>query len=154
MATCSKKEISIDLFNLPPLPDERNALDAYMDVLNNFYIPDGKNTRLMDCVKRREFEGKTIDDNKGFVLQIPFLEHAFGTMYYVVDKQNGHMMGIFNDKLEDIGCGAQMKPFNLTQLSHMIATLEQRRQGFNDSSVSDNTNAPNNNRLQYPSTPK
>ena len=36
----------------------------------------------------------------------------------------------------------------------MIATLEQRKQGFNDSSVSDNTNAPNNNRLQCPSTPK
>ena len=36
----------------------------------------------------------------------------------------------------------------------MIATLEQRKQGFNDSFVSDNTNAPNNNRLQCPSTPK
>ena len=48
MATCSKKEISIDLFNLPPLLDERNALDTYMDVPNNFYIPDGKNTRFMD----------------------------------------------------------------------------------------------------------
>ena len=72
----------------------------------------------------------------------------------VVDKQNGHMMGIFDDKLEDIDCDAQMKPFNLAQLSQMIATLEQRKQGFNDSSVSDNTNAPNNNRLQCPSTPK
>ena len=64
------------------------------------------------------------------------------------------MMGIFNDKLEDIQCDTQMKPFNVAQLSQMIATLEQRRQGFNDSSVSDNTNAPNNNRLQCPSTPK
>ena len=36
----------------------------------------------------------------------------------------------------------------------MIATLEQKKQGFNDSSVSDNRNAPNNNRLQCPSTPK
>ena len=47
-----------------------------------------------------------------------------------------------------------MKPFNLAQLSQMIATLEQRRQGFNNSSVSDNTHAPNNGRLQDPSTPK
>ena len=154
MTTHSKKEISIDLFNLPPLPDERNALDAYMDVPNNFFIPDDKNTTLMDCIERREFKRKTIDDNEGFVLQIPFLEHAFGTMYYVVDKQNGHMMSIFDDKLEDIDCDAQMKPFNLAQLSEMIATLEQRRQGFNDSSVSDNTNTPNNDRLQCPSTPK
>ena len=36
----------------------------------------------------------------------------------------------------------------------MIATLEQRKQGFNNSSVSDGTNAPNNDRLQHPSTPK
>ena len=36
----------------------------------------------------------------------------------------------------------------------MITTLEQRKQGFNDSSVSDNRNAPNSNRLQCPSIPK
>ena len=47
-----------------------------------------------------------------------------------------------------------MKPFNLVQLSPMITTLEQRRQGFNASSVSDGTNAPKNDILQYPSTPK
>ena len=60
MTTHSKKESLIDLFNLPPLPDERNALDAYMDVPHNFYIPDGKNTRVMDCVERRVFERQTI----------------------------------------------------------------------------------------------
>ena len=68
MATHSKKDILIDLFNLPPLPYERNALDTYMDVSHNFYIPDGKNTRLMDCVERREFERQIIDNNEGFVL--------------------------------------------------------------------------------------
>ena len=117
MATHSKKDLSRDLFNLPLLPDERDTLDVHMDVPHNFYIPDGNNTRLMDCVERREFERQTIDNNKGFVLQIPFLEHAFGTMYYVIDEENGHMMGIFDDKLEDIDCDAQMKPFNLAQLS-------------------------------------
>ena len=68
MAIHSKKEISIDLVNLPPLLDERNALDAYMDVPNNFYIPDGMNMRLINSVERRQFKRKTIDDNKGFVL--------------------------------------------------------------------------------------
>ena len=64
------------------------------------------------------------------------------------------MMGIFDDQLQDIDYDAQMKPFNLAQLSQMITTLEHRRQGFNDPSVSDNANAPGNDRLQYPSTPK
>ena len=74
MATHSKKGILIDLFNLPPLPDERNALDTYMDVPHNFYIPDGKNTRLMDCVKRREFERQTIDTMRGLYFKFHFLK--------------------------------------------------------------------------------
>ena len=53
---------------------------------NNYYILDGKNSRLLDIVERREFERRIIDGNEGFVLQIPFLEHAFGTKYFVVDK--------------------------------------------------------------------
>ena len=75
-------------------------------------------------------------------------------MYYVLDKQNGHMMSIFNDQLQDIDCDVQIKPCNLAQLNQMITTLEQKRQGFNDSSVSDKTDVAGNNRLQYPSTPK
>ena len=67
-------------------------------------------------------------------------------------------MGIFNDKIETISAEAQMKPFNLAQLGHMIATIEQQRQGFNESSVAGlvagHAKAPNNDRLQYPSTLK
>ena len=37
-----RKEISIDLFNLPLLPDERNSLDAYMDVPYNFTFLMGR----------------------------------------------------------------------------------------------------------------
>ena len=44
-------------------------------------------------------------------------------------------MGIFYDKFEVVEAEAQMKPFNLAQLSCMIVTLEQGRQGYNTSSV-------------------
>ena len=64
------------------------------------------------------------------------------------------MMGIIDNQLQDIDCDAQMKPFNLAQLSQMITTLEQKRQCFNDCSVSDKADVPGNNRLQYQSTPK
>ena len=123
-----------------------------MDIPHNFYIPDGKNTRLMDCVERQEFERQTIDNNKGFVLWIPFLEHVFGTLYYVIDKQNGHMMGIVDNQLQGIDCGTQMEPFNLNHLSHMITALEQKRQGCNDSSVP--ADDVYNKRMWYPSTPQ
>ena len=160
MTTHLKCDLSIDLFNLPPLPDSNkwNAMEAYQDIPNNYYIPDGKNSRLLDCVERREFKRKTIDGNEGFVLQIPFLECAFGTKYFVVDKQKGNMMGIFDDKLETVSAEAQMRPFNLAQLSQTVTTLEQCRQGFNESSVASSVagdaEAPNEGRLQYPSTPK
>ena len=75
-------------------------------------------------------------------------------MYYVIDKQNGHMIGIFDDQLQDIDCDAQKEPFNLAQLSQIITRLEEKRQGFNDSSVSDKADVAGNNRLQYPSTPQ
>ena len=45
-----------------------------------------------------------------------------------------------------------MEPFNLAQLSQKIMTLEQKRQGFNNSSVS--ADAAYNNRMWYPSTPQ
>ena len=62
------------------------------------------------------------------------------------------MMGIIDDQLQSIYCGAQMEPFNLAQLSQMITTLEHKRQGFNDSSVS--ADAAYSNRMWYPSMPQ
>ena len=71
------------------------------------------------------------------------------------------MMGIYDDKVKVVECEAQMKPFNFDQLNIVIATLEQRRQGFDISSVADTQknvwqeNQPEKGqRMQYPSTPK
>ena len=55
------------------------------------------------------------------------------------------MISIINDQLQDIDCGTQMKPFDLNRLGHMVMTWEQKRQGFNNSSVS--TDATDNNRM-------
>ena len=161
MATDSKKEISIDLFNLSPLPDEKNAIDSYLDIPNNYYIPDGKNSRLWNITNRKQFDRQNIDGNEGFVLEIPFLEGAFSTKHFIVDKINGQMVGIYNNTVEVIEYQAQMEPFNLDQLNVVIATLEQRRQGFDISSVVDpqedvqqRDQQDVGKRMQYPSTPK
>ena len=47
------------------------------------------------------------------------------------------MMGIYDDKVEVIEAEAQLEPFNLQQLHHIVYTLEQRWQGFDMSSVAD-----------------
>ena len=40
----SKGSVSVDLSNLPTLPDERRVATSYMDIPVDFYLPDGKKT--------------------------------------------------------------------------------------------------------------
>ena len=42
MDTRSRKSVLIDLFNLPPLPNKKNNEESYMDMLYNYYVPDGR----------------------------------------------------------------------------------------------------------------
>ena len=83
------------------------------------------------------------------------------TNHFIVDKINRQMAGIYEDTIEIIECQAQIEPFNLDQLNVVVATLKQRRQGFDIFSVADpqediqqRDQQDIGERLQYPSTPK
>ena len=134
MDTCSCKSVLIDLFNLPPLPNERNK-ESYMDMPYNYYIPNGKNSRLLDRTDRVEFGRETLDGNTGFQLKIPYLEHTFGTKYFIIDQVTGSMMGIYDDKVEQIDLRGQLKPFNINQLNRVMYIIGQRRLGLDTSSI-------------------
>ena len=138
MNTHLRKSVLIDLFNLPPLPNECNTEKSYIDMPNNYYIPDGKNSRLLDRTDRVEFNRETLDGNTGFQLEIPYLEHAFGTKYFVVDHVTGSVMGIYDDKVEQIDLKGQLKPFNINQLNRVMHILGQRRLGLDTSSIPTN----------------
>ena len=67
------------------------------------------------------------------------------------------MASIYDDTIEVMECQAQMEPFNLEQLNVIITMLEQKRQGFDISSMVDphenvQQTDPQNmvDRLQYP----
>ena len=160
MDTHSHKSVSIDLFNLPPLPNEWNKEESYMNVLYNYYIPDRKNSRLLDRTDRVEFNRETIGDNTGFKLEIPYLEYAFSTIYFVMDRITGSMMGIYHDKVEQIDLKGWLKPFNINQLDRVMHILGQRRLGLDTSSIlmdeipKDTHEGQSSNRMEYPSTPK
>ena len=160
MDTHSCKSVSIDLFNLLPLPNEQNKEESYMDVPYNYYIPDGKNSRLLDRTDRIEFNRETIGGNMGFKLESPYLEYAFGTKYVIMDKVTGSMMGIYDDKVEQIELKGQLKPFNINQLDRVMHILGQRRLGLDTSSIltdeipEDTHEGQSSNRMEYPSTPK
>ena len=100
-------------------------MDLYLDIPNNYYIPDRKNSRLWNITSRKGFDRHTVNDNEGFVLEIPFLEGAFDTKHFIVDKINGQRAGIYDDTIEVIECQAQMEPFKLDQLNVVVATLKQ-----------------------------
>ena len=125
----------LDLFNLPPLPNKQNKEESYMDMPYNYYMPNGKNFRLLDRTHRVEFDRETLDGNTGFQLEIPYLEHAFGTKYFVMDRVTGIMMGIYDNKVEQIDLKGQLKPFNMNQLDRVMHIIGQRRLGLNTSSI-------------------
>ena len=107
-----------------------------------------------------EFDRETLDGNTGFQLEIPYLEHAFGTKYFIMDHITGSMMGIYDDKVEQINLKGQLKPFNINQLDRVMHILGQRRLGFDTSSIPTNEipeeslMGHSSNRMEYPSTPK
>ena len=107
-----------------------------------------------------EFNRENLDGNTGFQLKILYLEHAFGTKYFVMDCVTGSMMGIYDDKVEQIDLKGQLKPFNINQLDRVMHILGQRRLQFDTSSIptddipEESLMGQSSNRIKYPSTPK
>ena len=70
------------------------------------------------------------------------------------------MMGIYDDKVEQIDLKGQLKPFNINQLDRVMHILGQRRLGFDTSSIptdeipEESPMGQSSNRMEYPSTPK
>ena len=77
----SKGSVSVDLFNLPTLPDERRVATSYLDIPVDFYLPDGKNSKISKIVSRQAFDRQTPDGNEGFVIEIQYLERALALIH-------------------------------------------------------------------------
>ena len=131
-----------------------------MDVPYNYYIPNGKNSRLLDRTDRIQFDREMIGHDTGFKLEIPYLEYAYGTKYFVMDRITGSMMSIYDDKVKQIDLKGQLKPFNINQLDRVIHILGQRRLGLDTSSIltdeipEDTHEGQSSNRMENLSTPK
>ena len=77
-----------------------------------------------------------------------------------MDRVTGSMMGIYDEKVEQIDLKGQLKPFNINQLDRVMHILGQRRLGLDTSSIlrdeipEDSYVGQSSNRMEYPSTPK
>ena len=59
-----------------------------------FFLPDGKNSRLSQITNTWTFRRLTLEGNEGVGLELGYLEHAYGTKYYVIDQVNGQISAI------------------------------------------------------------
>ena len=87
-SSCTKSSISIDLFNLPPLPDTKKHSTMIFEIPNDFFLPDGKKTQLSKVINTWTFNRLTPNGNEGVGVKLDYLECAYGTRYYVIDKVN------------------------------------------------------------------
>ena len=145
----SKGSVSVDLFNLPTLPDERRVATSYLDIPVNFYLPDRKNSKISRIVDRQ-----TPDGNEGFVTEIQYLERAFNMNTYLIDKVTGSLFVLHNDHIKSTGlCGSECV-FDLQELEFHICNLADRRNGEDDTEsiaeVRQTTQAP---QCQTPDAP-
>ena len=128
----SKGSVSVDLFNLPTLPDERRVATSYLDIPIDFYLPDRKNSKISKIVSRQAFDRQTPDGNEGFVIEIQYLEKAFSTNTYLIDKVTGSLFVLHDDHIESTGlCGSECM-FDLQELEFHICDLADWRNGEED----------------------
>ena len=116
----TKSSVSIDLFNLPPLPDTRRQSTMPHEIPNDFFLLDGKNSRLSQIINTWTFGRLMPDGNKGVGMKISYLECAYGTKYYVIDQVNGQINAILDDSLELTEFTDCFSPSNLDKLEQKV----------------------------------
>ena len=99
-SSCTKSSVSIDLFNLPLLPDKGRQSTIPHEIPNDFSLPDGKNSRLSQIINTWTFRRLTPDGNEGVGVEISYLEHTYSIKYYVIDQVNGKINAIHDNSLE------------------------------------------------------
>ena len=119
----TKSSISIDLFNLPPLPDMRKHSAMICKIPNDFFLPDGKNTQLSKVVNTWTFDRLTPNGNEGVGVKLDYLECAYGTRYFVIDKVSGDINAIHDESLELTEFKGHFSPFDLDELEAKICRL-------------------------------
>ena len=119
----TKSSASIDLFNMPPLPDTKRQSTTQYEIPNDFVLPDGKNTQLSKIFNTWTFNRLTPSGNEGVGVQIDYLECAYGTRYYVINRVNGQINAIYDDSLELTKFKGHFSPFDLDNLKSKVCRL-------------------------------
>ena len=69
------------------------------------------------------FDRLTPNGNEGVGVQLDYLEHAYGTRYYVIDKVNGDINAIHDVSLKLTEFKGRFSPFDLDNLEAKVCRL-------------------------------
>ena len=117
---------------MPPLPDARKHSTMICEIPNDFFVPDRKNTQLSKVVNTWTFNRLTPNGNEGVGVKLDYLEHAYSTRYYVIDKVNGDINAIHDESLELTEFKGCFSPFDLDDLEARICRLANRPRDVED----------------------
>ena len=87
----------------------------YNDFPSDFYLPDRRNSRISQIINKWVFGRQTPDGNEGVGVEIPYLENAYGTRHYVVDKITGNITAIHQDNVKLTDFLRRFGPFDLKE---------------------------------------
>ena len=107
------------------------------DFSSNFYLPDGKNSKISLIINKWIFGRQTPDGNEGVGVKIPYLECAYGTKYYVVNKINGNISAIHDNSIEPTDFFGCFSPFNLKELELDVCRIADHHNGDDDTRLDD-----------------
>ena len=107
---------------------------------NDFFLPDGKNTQLSKVVNTWTFDRLTPNGNEGVGVKLDYLEHAYGTRYYVIDKVSGDINAIHDESLKLTEFKGHFSPFDLDNLMAKVYRLALGNRDKED--VAEPQNAP------------
>ena len=114
------------------MQDARRQSTMQCKILNDFFLPDGKNTQLSQIVNTRMFNRLTPNGNEGVGVQMDYLECAYETKYYVINKVNGQINAIHDDSLELTEFKGCFSPFDLDKLEMKVYRLADRNKYEDD----------------------
>ena len=130
----TRSNVLIDLFNLS---DKRRTTMMYKNFPDDFYLPDGKNSRISQIVNNWMFGRQTPDGNQGVGVEISYLEHTYSTKHYMVDKTTGNISAIHQDNVKPTDFFACYGPFNLKELEFNVCRIADHHSGEDDSRLND-----------------
>ena len=132
----ARSNVWIDLFNLPSLPDER-TMTMNNNLTHGFELLDGKNFKISQIINKWIFGRQTPDGNEGVGVKILYLEHAYGSRYYVVDQINGNISAIHENSIKPTDFFGHFSPFNLKELEFDVGRIADHHNGEEDSRLDD-----------------